>query len=370
MKSMKATLLIIAAALLLPSCSVLNDALECLCAPRFDNPKLDSFFTTAEQLQTAALRVDGKIEQARADLAVSLGLTATASATDIRTAYCDLFDVVTVNWEPPVCRSSIDIAVTAAAECDVAVTPGEFDVRCTGTCHGTCRASCTGSCEIPAIAAYCDGDCFGRCKAVWNDICYGTCYGTCGGDCTVMDGVTTCAGGCTGNCNGHCEFDIGEACVGECTGDCVSAITGACNAQCNGQCQGHCEGYCEGEITMPEVDADCEAEIQARAAGEIQCVPPVIEMSANPAAALEIALITRNMARIIAATAEVDAIVTALGSFETDIGSVAEAVIDGDLDATQAACAATKLDDVVDAMQDVRATLGGVVDANALFICI
>ena len=140
----KLSLLVVVAAMSLASCNVLQDAVDCLCSTRSGNPKLDSFFATAEQLQSAALRVDGKVEQAREDLAVALGLPANASDDDLGTAYCEMFNVVDFDWQDPVCYVDVNVAVTAAAECQVSVTPGQFDVLCQGTCHGTCRAGFIG----------------------------------------------------------------------------------------------------------------------------------------------------------------------------------------------------------------------------------
>ncbi len=118
------------------------------------------------------------------------------------------------------------------------------------------------------------------------------------------------------------------------------------------------------------MDADCEAQLQARAEAEIECQPPQIAWSGNPDGLVDVAMVTHSMARIIAASVEVTAVLDRLGTFAIDIDGVANAVADNDLDATDAACALTQLGDVVSAIGDVEATLTGAVDANVLLLCI
>ncbi|MBW2261872.1 MAG: hypothetical protein JRG91_07860, partial [Deltaproteobacteria bacterium] len=127
------------------SCEFIENCLECMCGDISDgnsgitgNAKVDSFFAAVITLDASTGIVSSKVEDALADLRVTLGLSADASLADIRTAIDDAFSTggVTFNasYEPAECRADVDVAVQAAAECDVTVDPGEVDIRCEGRC--------------------------------------------------------------------------------------------------------------------------------------------------------------------------------------------------------------------------------------------
>src|SRR5688572_10467254 len=63
-----------------------------------------------------------------------------------------------VDYQPPRCEASVNVAVEAQAQCEVKagcevmVDPGEVSVACEGTCTGGCTGECTGefACEVTA----------------------------------------------------------------------------------------------------------------------------------------------------------------------------------------------------------------------------
>lgn len=334
----------------LQSCDAVSALKDCLCAPRTGNEKIDAFFDSAEAVELAAAQVEARLDGATTDLALSLGLASTATPEEIHTGLCSAFtnagSAFQVTYAPPECRTEVNIAAQAAAECDVNIDPGQIDIECNAHCDGTCRASCTGSCRLPSVEAYCEGTCHGTCEVDSSAVCYGTCHGQCAGTCSVLAGGA-CAGSCDGVCTGRCEATVSAACTGECRGECEITVTGGnCNARCEGTCQGRCEGSCEGGVVAPSADVDCEAQIQARAEASIDCVPPTLSFTQNEQAVQNISAVTHHLGRVLAASAEVSGVLLSVTNFTTPLSSSARSLINGELDAGQTACALGELNDV------------------------
>ncbi|MBW2260424.1 MAG: hypothetical protein JRG91_00505, partial [Deltaproteobacteria bacterium] len=334
--------------------------------------KVDSFFGAVIALDASTGIVSSKVEDAIADLRVTLGLPADASLADIRAAIDDAFSTggVTFNasYEPAECRADVDVAVQAAAECDVTVDPGEVDIRCEGRCEGTCQGGCTGECRLPSVEAYCEGTCHGECSIESTTECYGTCYGTCSGTCSY-EVSGECQGSCSGTCTGRCETRIEGSCTGECHGECgVIVDSGECNAQCEATCEGHCEGSCEGTVRPPSMDADCEAQFEARVEASVECDPPRIDFGVDTSGIDNILEISHHLGRILAATAEADAILAGVDGFSASFTPAMQAMINGELPANKTACALLQMDEAFAILGEAAVTLNAVVVIDATLI--
>ncbi len=361
------------------SCELIENCLECLCGDISDgnsgitgNAKVDSFFAAVIALDASTGIVNSKVEDALADLRVTLGLSADASLEEIRTAIDDAFSTagVTFNasYEPAECRADVDVAAQAAAECDVTVDPGEVDIRCEGRCEGTCQGGCTGECRLPSVEAYCEGTCHGSCSIESTTECYGTCYGACSGTCSYEVGGE-CQGSCSGTCTGRCETRIEGSCTGECHGECgVIVDSGECNAQCEATCEGHCEGSCEGTVRPPSMDADCEAQFEARVEASVECDPPQIDFGVDTSGIDNILEISHHLGRILAATAEADAILAGVDGFSATFTPAMEAMINGELPSNKTACALLQMDEAFTILGEAAVTLNAVVVVDATLI--
>jgi hypothetical protein len=358
------------------SCDLIKNCLECMCgdinsgsAGITGNAKVDSFFAAVIALDTATARVNAKVEDGLADLRATLGLSADADLSEIRAAIDGAFSTagVTFNasYEPAECRTDIDVAAQAAAECDVTVDPGEVSIQCEGSCEGTCQAHCSGECRLPSVEAHCEGTCHGSCYVDSTVECYGTCHGTCSGTCSYSEGGE-CAGSCDGTCTGRCETRLEGSCSGECEGECALTTTPAeCNGRCEGSCEGHCEGSCEGEVRPPSMDADCEAQFEARVEASVECDPPRIDFGVDTSGIDNIIEISSALGRILGATAEADVILESMQGFNATFGGAVTALINGELETTETACALTEMDDAIAIMADAISTLNTLIVIDA-----
>jgi len=267
--------------------------------------RLDGFFKALSNVQNATATIkadfDGNIRALAAVYDVELTGDVNAAAVGQLTAAIRAdFDAniqgsVSVDYQPPRCEASLDVAVEATANCEVKagctadVNAGEVSVSCQGQCSGGCSAECTGdfSCEVQAPSVECTGRCEGACNLEAGGECGGTCRGTCDGECSARDGEGNCAGTCDGECTGSCELTVAAECSGSCTGKClVNQGSAQCTGEvsCRGTCGGECSGGCEGSFTPPSASVDCEAaaECQASAKAEanasLECTPPQLKL--------------------------------------------------------------------------------------------
>lgn len=371
--------LVIALSLGTASCEFVENCLECLCGDVDQgvsgitgNPKVDSFFAAAIELDESTTLANDKMESALGDLRATLGLPADASLEEIRTAidaaFIDAGITFSMTYEPAECRADVDVAARAAAECDVAVDPGEVEVVCEGYCEGTCQASCTGECRLPSVDAYCEGTCHGECRVDVTGACYGTCRGTCDGTCSIMEG-TECAGSCDGTCTGYCDVAVEGSCTGTCHGECGVEVTeGECNAQCEGSCEGHCEGSCQGEIRPPSVDADCQAQVEARVDASVECDPPQMDFGVDTSGVADIAEISHHLGRILAVSAEAEAILGGVDGFVTTMGTAADAIINNEVPQNKVVCALAELDDAIAILNEASTTLNWIVEVQVTLV--
>ena len=355
------------------SCELIEKALACICeVGATGNPKIDGFFASSQALLDASARVQAKVDLAVRGLAEAVGhpTPATATPAEVSQRVCDAFAAASVSfnltYEPPECKADVDVAVDAYAECEVVADPGSVQVECSGSCEGTCRAQCTGECRMPNVEAACSGECHGSCAVEVSGDCRGTCRGTCSGACSATNTEGQCAGSCEGTCEGHCEVNVEGSCSGTCKGECtVTADPGGCNGRCEGTCEGRCEGGCSGTVDPPEMSAECEAQVQARAEASVECEPPKIEFGADTSAITNIAKINAQLGQIFAATAEAEVIFDALGAYASSAGSMAEAMINGELDPEQAICMIDKVQTSTAALQAATAAINAAVSVSA-----
>jgi hypothetical protein len=273
---------------------------------------VDSFFGAVINVRDAALQVSGSVRGEFEGIAASLGIEGYAdmSMDELSAAITGeltvLFEAnlqggLTISYEPPRCQASLDVAVQAAAECDVEADPGSIEAKCMGSCEvsadvaAQCQADGTLRCTGQAPNFQCSGSCSGSCQLEVAAACEGTCNGTCEGECSActggncqMDGmgnVTNCAGSCSSMCQGTCELDAGGSCSGRCEGECTYDPGGAsCEANATAKCdvsamaEAECQGSCEGSVEPPEVSAECEASVEAKANASVECTPPSLSV--------------------------------------------------------------------------------------------
>jgi hypothetical protein len=260
---------------------------------------IDAFFGAVVDVNAAALSISGSLRSELDAIALSVGLEPGAAGADIAAAveaklalYIDVDAGLKVDFQPPRCEASVEVAVAAAAECDVEVDPGMATVECSGGCEveGGVMASCEGdatlTCTGTAPNFACSGSCEGSCELEVAAACEGTCRGTCNGTCSVVDAQGDCAGSCMGDCQGTCELSAGGSCGGKCTGSCTyEPGMAGCEADASAKCEAgasgsvQCDAKCEGEVTPPEVSAECEASVEAKADASIECFPPSLEVT-------------------------------------------------------------------------------------------
>lgn len=268
--------------------------------------RVDGFFKALGNIQIATSTIQADFDANIRALAAAYEVNLTgnvinaAAVAQLTAAIRADFDTniqgsVSVDYQPPRCEASVNVAVQAQAQCEVKagceadINAGELSVACEGQCTGKCEGACTGSfaCEITPPAAGCTGRCEGACNLEAGGVCNGTCRGSCDGECSARDGEGNCAGECTGECEGTCELAVAAECSGTCTGKCfVEPGSADCTAEasCRGSCEGSCTGGCEGNFTPPsasvecEAAADCQASAKAEANASLECSPPQLKL--------------------------------------------------------------------------------------------
>ncbi len=266
---------------------------------------VDAFFGAVVDFQGAVNGVNSGIRAELDKMALSVGLEAGAAAADIKAAIQAKISAavsggLTIKYEPAKCEASVEVAASAAAECDVDVDPGSVEVRCEGSCNidASAQADCSASGNLECVGTApnleCSGSCKGSCNLEVAASCEGTCRGTCSGNCSVKDSQGNCAGECDAMCQGSCELSAGGSCSGKCEGECTYTPPGAeCEANVQARCTAmaeanvECQGGCEGNATPPMVKAECEATVEAKAQASVECTPPAVEIAWQWSAQLE-----------------------------------------------------------------------------------
>jgi hypothetical protein len=357
---------------------------------------VDAFFGAVVDVNAAALSISGSLRSELDAIALSVGLEPGAAGADIAGAVEAKLALavdggIKVAFQPPRCEASVEVAVAAAAECDVQADPGMVSVECSGGCEveGGVMASCEGdatlSCTGTAPNFACSGSCEGSCELEVAAACEGTCRGTCDGTCSVTNAQGDCAGECMGNCQGECELSAGGNCSGSCTGSCTyEPGMAGCEADASAKCEAGasgsvmCDAKCEGEVTPPMVSAECEASVEAKADASIECFPPSLEVTWQWSAAYSADVNAQaefkawlegfkgHISIMLAARTKADILVDSLGNLgAAATGAVQgsfEVLIDGDISAAiQVPCAIDQLGDAV----NLITAASGELSANA-----
>jgi hypothetical protein len=363
--------------------------------------QIDAFFGAVVDVNAAALSISGSLRSELDGIALSVGLAPGASGADIAAAvntklegYIDVDAGLNIAFQPPRCEASIEVAVAAAAECDVEVEPGSATVECSGGCEveGGVMASCEGdatlSCTGTAPMFACEGSCEGSCELEAEAACEGTCRGTCNGTCSVTNAQGDCDGACDGMCQGTCELSAGGSCSGRCTGSCTyEPAMGGCEADASAKCEAgasgsvQCDAKCEGEVTPPAVSAECEASVEAKADASIECFPPALEVTwqwnvaAGGSADLQAEFkawlegFKGHISVMLAARTKADILVDSLGNLSAAAGGALEAsfstLAEGDFSATiKVPCAIAQLPDAVDLIGSATTSLSANASAS------
>jgi hypothetical protein len=360
---------------------------------------VDAFFGAVVDFNGAALSISGSLRSELDAIALSVGLQPGAAGADIAAAVEAKLAIavdggIKVAFQPPRCEASVEVAVSAAAECDVQADPGMVSVECSGGCEveGGVMASCEGDatlkCTGTAPNLACMGTCEGSCELEVAGSCEGTCRGSCDAGCSVMDAQGNCAGECTGNCQGECELSAGGSCSGKCTGECTyTPAMGGCEADASAKCEAGasgsvmCDAKCEGEVTPPMVSAECEASVEAKADASIECFPPSLEVTWQWSAAYSADVDAQaefkawlegfkgHISVMLAARTKADILVDSLGNLgAAATGAVQgsfEVLIDGDFSAKiKVPCAIDQLGDAVDLITGAADELSGSAQAS------
>lgn len=363
---------------------------------------IDAFFGAAIDLDASMRGLSGSLRGELDAIGASVGLAPGATGAEIKTAIDGYLAArvdggLTVQFKPAKCEASVEASVSAAAECDVDVDPGEVSVKCEGACKvdASASAGCSADAEVrctgtaPDLA--CSGTCSGSCVANLDVAasCEGTCRGSCTANGSTMDGFE---GKCGGTCMGECavEMSAGATCTGRCEGSCeYTPPSGMCEANAEVECQAKagasvdCKGTCEGTAEPPMVSAECEATVDAKAKASIECTPPSIDIGFRFAAALDGDLDAQaefrawlegfraHFSALLALRAKADIVVDAAAG----LGTAAEGAVGGAIDdlkadaniaaAFGAACAVEELPVAVEAIGESSTKLGGEVSAAA-----
>ena len=371
-------------------------------------PSVDAFFGAALDVEAAALDISGGLRGELDAIAVSVGLEPGAGGADIAAAVnaqfaANLEGGITIEFLPPRCEASFEVAASAAADWDGEVEPGSVSVSCEGSCEVEagvevdCGAEATLTCTGTAPNLECSGECSGTCSldVSAGGACEGTCNGECDAECSLRNADGSCAGECSGMCTGECEIEMeaGAMCEGKCGGECTyEAPEGGCEASASAQCEAmaggsvECDAACEGTVTEPSVSAECEATVEAKAEANIECFPP--ELSVNYHLAADVAGdvdakvaftawlegFKGNLSAIIAMRAKGEILVGTVGKL-TGAGQVAIEDLGDTLEASAdlkvsigGACALLNLPDAISAVTDAATSLGGSVSASAEFM--
>jgi hypothetical protein len=354
---------------------------------------IDGFFGAVIDVNAAALSISGSLQSELDAIALSVGLEPGAASADIVAAINLKFTAaldggLSIKAAPPRCEASVEVAVSAAAECDVEVDPGMATVSCSGGCEveggvmASCEADATLKCTGTAPMFQCDGTCEGSCEMDGTATCEGTCRGDCSAGCSVTDAQGDCAGECSGNCMGTCELSAGGSCTGNCTGSCTyTPPEGAgCEADASAKCEAmaggsiECDAKCEGEVTPPSVSAECEASVEAKADASIECFPPSLEVTWQWSAAYSADAMLQaefkawlegfkgHLSVMLAARTKADILVESLGNLrvaaETSLSASFMVLAEGDFAAAiKVPCAVAQLPDAVGLIADASGEL-------------
>lgn len=346
--------------------------------------QVDAFFGAVVDVSAAANGIAASLRSELDGIALSVGLEPGAAGADIAAAIdaklsASVSGGLQISFQPPRCEASVEVAVAAAAECDVSVDPGSATVECSGGCEveggvmASCEADATLTCKGTAPNFECDGSCEGSCELEVGASCDGTCRGTCSGECSVRDSQGNCAGACDGMCEGTCELKAGGTCGGMCTGSCTyQPGEVGCEADASAKCEAsaggsiECDAKCEGEVTPPSVSAECEATVEAKADASIECFPPSLEVTWQWSAELEGDVMAQaefkawlegfkgRLSVMLAAKTKADILIESLGNLsaaaEGALSASFETVAEGDFVAAfkVTTCAIPQLGDAAD----------------------
>ena len=369
---------------------------------------VDAFFGAALDVEAAALDISGGLRGELDAIALSVGLEPGAGGAEIAAAVNAQFTAnleggISIEFQPPRCEASFEVAASAAAECDVDVEPGSVSVACEGSCEAEagvavdCGAEAELKCTGTAPNLECSGECSGSCSLDFTagGTCEGTCNGDCDAGCSLTDADGNCAGECTGMCTGECEVKMegGAMCEGKCGGECTyTAPEGGCEASASASCEAmaggsvECSGSCEGTVTEPSVSVECEATVEAKAEASIECYPPELAvtytLSAGVAGDVDAKVaftawlegFKGHLSAIIAMRAKgeilVDTTVKLTGAGQLAIEDLA-ATLETSTDlkvSIGGICAIANLPAAVSAITDAAGSLGGSVEASASFM--
>jgi hypothetical protein len=360
---------------------------------------IDAFFGAVVDVNAAALSISGSLRSELDAIALSVGLQPGATGAEIAAELDLKFTAaleggLQVAFQPPRCEASVEVAVAAAAECDVEVEPGMATVQCSGGCEveGGVMASCEGdatlSCTGTAPNFACSGTCEGSCEVDGTVGCEGTCNGVCMGNCTVRNAQGDCAGACDGMCQGTCELSGGGMCQGQCTGSCTyEPGMAGCEADASAKCEAgasgsvECDAKCEGEVTPPMVSAECEASVEAKADASIECFPPSLEVTwqwsaaydADPTLQAEFKAwlegFKGHISVMLAARTKADTLVDSLGNLGAAASGALEGsfmvLAEGDFSAAiKVPCAVAQLGDAANLISSAAGELSGSASAS------
>lgn len=362
---------------------------------------IDAFFGAAIDLNASMNGISGELRAELDAIGASVGLAPGAGGAELRTAieghlagYVD--GGLQITYQPPRCQANIEASVSAAAECDVEVDPGELSVSCEGSCQAEagvmvdCGAEASLTCTGTAPNLACSGTCSGTCTAelMAAAACDGTCRGTCEANGSTMDGFD---GKCAGMCTGECAVDVsgGAMCEGKCEGSCeYTPPDGMCEATAEAHCDANagasieCDAGCEGTAEPPQVSAECEASVDAKASASLECFPPELQIGFQFSAAVEGDLNAQaefrawlegfrgHFAAILALRAKGDVVADAAVNLTAAAdgavtGAIEELQAEGDLKASiGAVCALGQLGDVAAALQASGGSLAGNISAS------
>jgi hypothetical protein len=363
--------------------------------------EVDAFFGAVVDVGAAANGIAGSLRAELDAIAISVGLEPGAAGADIAAAVdaklqANISGGLQINFQPPRCEASVDVAVAAAAECDAQVDPGSATVECKGGCEveGGVMASCEGdatlSCTGTAPNFQCNGSCEGNCELEVAASCEGTCRGTCSGNCSVVDAQGNCAGACDADCQGTCELNAGGTCSGSCTGSCTyEPGMAGCEADASAKCEAsadatvQCDGRCEGEVNPPSVSAECEATVEAKADASIECFPPSLDVTWQWHADVQGDVMAQaefkawlqgfkgHLAVMLAAKTKADILIESVGNLrgaaEGALSASFEGLVEGDFVASfkVVTCAIPQLGDAADLLTSASGSLSAEASASA-----
>lgn len=253
---------------------------------------LDAFFGAVISFKSAAELMASNVADAKARLALSVGLPASASDAELKAALQAKIDAnaqggMTIRYKQPECKASVKATIDATARCDAEFDPGKAEVKCQGSCTAEagaemkCEADAELICHGTAPELKCSGSCTGSCQL---DVA-AKCDGTCNGSCTGGAGGQSVSGQCDGKCKGECQLPAGGECSGQCQGECAytpgeAGCSAGAKVECRAKASGSvdCEGSCDGAVTPPKAKAECEAAAKAEASADVECTPPALDV--------------------------------------------------------------------------------------------